>query len=160
MASNFGDVALRLPENWDRLSYADQDFGFLTVGHTRGVADLHRKDDAEKAHQFYWCDITNVAELNRLQSRGFKFVTKDEWNKVDGLWGDWNAAGFVEVLGLRAMARPGERFFADESRRGEMKTKVGKDHDRELDKAPDGSVALDDAGHQVKRGPGRPRTRV
>lgn len=158
MANNYGDVALGLPKNWDRSSYESADFLLTTIGHVNGVADVALKDDPEKEHQFYWADPNDPhgRDLMLAYQRGYEIVTNDRYVKNEKLWG-WDAQNRLVYGGLVLMARPKERWEADEARRRGLHDKARRDTERDIDNMPAGLVATEATDSLRKRGPGRPR---
>lgn len=151
--ANYGDVALRLPANWKRSNYENQEQVLMSIGHEDGESDLYLKDDPDKAHQFRWIDPANKTEVTGARMRGWDFVKKDNgWVKrLDYLW-EWSAEGFVSFAGQVAMFRPKERWLDDEARRAGMVTKSREASDREVDNLPQGLIATEDAPKRRRKG--------
>lgn len=154
---NYGDVALNLPANWDRTVYESQEFLLTTVGHVNGVADAYLAEDPDKEHQFRWADPKDQHNRDLMLSyqRGYQFVTKDKWTKNPMLW-DFDAENRVTFGGLVLMARPKERFIADQKRRDEVNLRARKDVERDVEEIPEGLLATEAIG-AARRRPGRPR---
>lgn len=154
---NYGDCALGLPATWDRTQFESQEFIMSTVGHVNGVADAHLKADPDAEHQFRWADPKEQFNRDLMMShqKGFRFVTKDAWNKHEYLW-DWDAEGRVTYGGLVMMARAKGLWLAEQSRRDSIRLQARREVERDMEEIPDGLVATEAQG-AARRRPGRPR---
>lgn len=120
---NYGDVALNLSPQWNReaLHNSNLDYQLWTVGHEGGVSDAFLKEDPERRHQFAWVDPRRTDEVSKNKVKGYEFVKCDKDNPENGAWiknsklWDVTAEGFVALFGQHLMARPAERFFADQA---------------------------------------------
>jgi hypothetical protein len=154
--ANYGDVALSLPANWDRLKLYNKEDFIQTVGHKEGVADacLTKEKDAE--HQFYWVDPRDYRAIASLKVNGYDFVTKETWTINEDLW-QWNADGRasfgVEVL----MARPKAKFIEAEAQRAAFRdSKSKKERDEELRAIERAGISVEDErGRRVARSAAR-----
>lgn len=109
---NYGDVAMKLPPNWDRSEVANSsgfNFVLMIIGHVNGVSDVRLKNNPSAKHQFRFLDQTNTADAFGARMDGYKFVTQAEWDAID-LW-QWNAQGHLFCLDQVLMARPGHMYF-------------------------------------------------
>ena len=146
--ANYGDVALALKADWDRNKYEQQEWILSTVGHKDGKADLCLTREPDKRHQFYWADPKDQNDVTMAVLRGYEFVTKSAWTKNLILW-SWNAEDHVFHAGLVAMARPAERFYADQQRRDKIASKSKSYQDDA--RVPEGIIATDADGNSQKR---------
>ena len=142
MPSNYGDVALGLPADWDRNKYQAKRFLLLTVGHSNGKADAFLTKEPEAKHNFRWVDPANQQDIDDNRTNGFDFVQKDTWSKNELLW-RWDAQGFVEAYGNRLMARPAALWEAEEARRNAEVARVQKAAERHDIKSRRGDVSED-----------------
>ena len=152
--ANYGDCALGLAANWDRSIYESQEWLLTLVGHADGIADAYLKDDPDKEHQFYWADPKDKdnRDLMLAYQRGYAFVHKYKgWVKNEKMW-DWDAEGRVTFGGLVLMARPKERWLAEQQRRDNLNTKARQDVEREMESIPDGLSATEPQGAARRRG--------
>ena len=153
--SNYGDVALTLPANWNRRAQSDQAYALNTIGHTDGVSDVRLKDEPEQKHQFAWVEPRYRDEISLNQSKGYRFVKKDDGWVAESLW-EWDAEGFlIRADGQRLMARSFERFLEDMAARKEQRDRVMNtsrvDEDVARLAAKFGISITGDGGKPVKR---------
>ena len=129
---NYGDLGVALPKDWNRRAQSDQNFILNTIGHTDGQSDVYLKDAPHEEHQFAWVEPRYKDEIAINQSKGYRFVKKDDgWEKID-LW-EWDAEGFlIRADGQRLMARSKEKFLDDmEARRLQRKKVMESNKDDE-----------------------------
>lgn len=153
--ANYGDVALGLKSDWNRNNYEYQEQMQGTVGHEDGKADARLKSEPDKRHQFRFVDHLGTRakqEISGLRMKGYEFVKNETWDKHEFLW-EWDAEGFLVHDGQRLMARPEDKFTADQARRDGITHAAAQDQsaDNELDNVPAGLIATD--------GEGKPRAR-
>lgn len=152
MPSNYGDVALNLPPDWDRSTIHNKEFTMTTVGHHNGVSDAYLTKDPEARHQFFWLEKGDRRTLQPRLVEGYKFVTKDEWTINLELW-EWNAEGLcqngLEVMMARAEAKYHE---ARQALVDSRKTAAERQREEEEGLASrTGIVATDEAGERIVR---------
>jgi hypothetical protein len=136
---NYGDVALNLGANWSRNQYENQELMMLAIGHEDGTPDVFLTDDPEAEFQFFWADPKDAKEVTQARMRGYEFVKKSEWTKHDILWA-WDATDRLEYAGMNLMARPKERWLADQQRVKKLSERARHEDDKELDNLPAGLV--------------------
>jgi hypothetical protein len=136
---NYGDVALGLTESWSRNQYENQELMMLAIGHENGVPDVFKTKEPEAEFQFVWVDPKDATEVTRARMRGYEFVTKSDWTKHAYLW-QWDAQERIEYAGQNLMARPKERWLADQLRIKGLSERARKEDDREVDSLPNGLV--------------------
>jgi hypothetical protein len=137
---NYGDVALRLDASWSRAQYENQELMMLAIGHADGTPDVYKTEAEEEEYQFAWVDPKDAREVSTARMRGYEFVTKDEWTKHEFLW-NWDAQGRVEFGSLNLMARPKERWLADQAKVASLSERARKDSDADVARLPEGLVS-------------------
>lgn len=157
---NYGDVALNLGADWDRARMVFSPYLLTTVGHVNGKADMHLEKQPDELHQFQWINPFEKDKEALAKMKGYKFVRKsDDWYLNDELW-QWDAEGFVDHAGTRAMYRPASLYYKDQAQMTEEQKRRKRQQLQAEDQADQeaarkgGFVVTDESGQQL-----RPRRR-